>query len=137
MKTKHFVGLGLLLTLFIACNKDEGNASCEKLRGTWQCQSWKESGEEALAPSGLITSSQINFDTLDGDHGTYHWDINFLLAGSENIIGAYVVNQDCDQVTLTPKDGVPVMYDFKFEGETLILDQTNNSAITELKFTKD
>jgi len=137
MKTRYFFGLGLLFTLFLACNKDEGDASCIKLQGTWQCQSWKDDGEEALAPDGLITSAQINFDTLDGDHGTYHWDINFLIAGSENILGTYTVNSDCNQVTLTPQDGGPVEYKFKFDGDILILDQTNNVAVTEIKFTKE
>ncbi len=138
MKTMNLVGLGLLLTFLLACKKDEDVSDCAKLEGDWQCESWIEDGQEFLGTTEVITSSEINFKVLTGDQGDYEWNISYLIGGSEMIIGAYVVNQDCDQVTITPKGGgAPAVYNFHIEGDLLILEGTINAVVTELQFRKE
>jgi len=138
MRTIHFVGLGLLLAFSFACKKDEDVSACAKLSGVWQCESWKEDGEQFFGDTIFITSAEINFKVLTGDQGDYEWNISYLIGDPEMIIGAYVVNQDCDQVTITPKCGGPsAVYNFHFEGDLLILEGTINALVIELQFRRE
>ena len=137
MRTMKFVGLALFLTLLMACNKDEDPSDCAKLEGTWQGESWLEDDEEFLGADLVITSSEIEFKTLTDDQGDYEWNIGYALGGPELVIGAYVVNDDCDQVTLTPKDGAPTTYNFRFEDDFLFLEGLINNVDISLKFSKE
>ena len=133
----NYIGLGLLLAILFSCKKDENGTDCAKLEGFWQGESWIEDGEQFFGDTIFISSSEINFKVLTGDQGDYEWNISYLIGGTEMIIGQYVVNQDCDQVTLTPKGGAEgTTYNFHFDGDLLILDGTINTIVTELKFRK-
>ena len=132
-----FVGLCLFLSLLLACKKDEDSSNCEKLEARWLCESWLEDSEEFLGPAEVITSSEIEFKTLTDDQGDYVWNIAYLLGGPELVIGAYVVNDDCNQVTLTPKDGAPTTYNFRFQDDFLFLEGNINNVDIELKFRKE
>ena len=138
MRSMYFVGLSLLLALSFSCKKDEGSSNCSKLEGRWQLESWKEDGEQFFGDTIFITSSEINFKTLVDGQGDYELNISYIIGGTEMIIGSYVVNEDCDQVTLTPKGiSVGATYNFHFDGDLLILDGTINSIVMELQFRKE
>ena len=137
MKAILFVGLGLWMTLLLACNKDDGPSNCEKLEGAWQLESWQEDAVELFGDTIYITSAELEFKVLTGDQGDYTLNLNYLLGGPETVIGAYVVNEDCDQVTLTPKGGIEgEVYDFHFEGDLLFMEGTINTVMIELEFKK-
>ena len=138
MRSMYFVGLGILMTILFACKKDEVVSNCAKLEGIWQCESWKENTVQLLGTTAVFDTAEINFKVLTGDQGDYLLNKNFLIGGPEMTIGAYVVNQDCTQVTLTPKGGGPgELYNFHFEGGVLILDGTINTVVKELQFKKE
>ncbi len=132
------VGLGLWLVLSLSCKKDEeGVSNCQKLEGTWQCDSWLEDNVEFLGATEFITSSTLELGVLTEAQGTYEWNSSYQIGGSELVIGSYEVNDDCNEVTLTPKDGVPATYNFHFDGDQLILEGTINTIVTELHFLKE
>ncbi len=137
MRTMKIVGLSLWLVFSFACKKDEDISACVKLEGTWQGESWKEDGEEFLGDTLFITGSEITFGPLDGDHGTNNWNITYLIGGTEMIIGAYVVNESCDEVTITPKDGAPTTYFFTVSGDELTLEGNINAIEVVFQFRKE
>lgn len=136
MKTMKLVCIGLCLALTFACKKEEGISNCEKLVGVWSCTSSLLNGQELIGSSALIASSTLDYQLLTGDQGTYQWDINYTSGGSSFVIGSYVVNETCDMVTLTPKDGAPVPYTFHFEGEALVMETMVQGDLVELQFSK-
>ncbi len=131
------VGVCLWLVLSFACKKDDEVSDCLKLEGVWQCESWKEDGEEFFGETIFITSAELTFKKLDGDQGDYEWNISYLIGGTEMIIGAYVVNESCDEVTITPKAEAPATYGFKVTGDELTLTGTINAVKIELQFRKE
>lgn len=131
------VGVCLWLVLSFACKKDEEISNCLKLEGVWQCESWKEDGEEFFGDSIFITGVELTFKKLDGVQGDYTMDISYLIGGTEMIIGAYVVNEACDEVKITPKAGAPTTYDFSISGDKLTLAGNINAVEIELQFRKE
>ncbi len=131
------VGVCLWLVLSFACKKDEEVSNCLKLEGVWQCESWKEDGEEFFGETIFITGAELTFKKLDGVQGDYTFDISYLIGGTEMIIGAYVVNESCDEVTITPKAGAPTTYDFSISGNKLTLAGNINAVEIELQFRKE
>jgi hypothetical protein len=131
------VGMGLFLTLSFACKKDDNSSDCLKLEGDWQCVSWAEEGQELIGNSALIISADIHFKDLMGTMGDYELNINYLIGGSEFIIGAYTVNTTCDQVTLTPKAGIATTFDFSYEGDKLIMKTSVIQEATIIQFRKE
>ncbi len=127
----------LWLVLSFACKKDEEVSNCLKLEGVWQCESWKEDGEEFFGETIFITGAELTFKKLDGVQGDYTFDISYLIGGTEMIIGAYVVNESCDEVTITPKAGAPTTYDFSISGNKLTLAGNINAVEIELQFRKE
>lgn len=137
MSTMKIVGLGLWLALMFACKKDEDVSACVKLEGVWQCESWKEDGQEFLGDTIFITQADITFKTLEGVQGDYEWNISYLIGGTEMVIGAYVVNETCDEVTITPKGGAASTYAFTINGNVLTLEGNINAVLVQLKFRKE
>ncbi len=137
MRTMKIVGVCLWLVLSFACKKDEEVSNCLKLEGVWQCESWKEDGEEFFGETIFITGAELTFKKLDGVQGDYTFDISYLIGGTEMIIGAYVVNESCDEVTITPKAGAPTTYDFSISGNKLTLAGNINAVEIELQFRKE
>ncbi len=131
------VGVCLWLALSFACKKDEEVSNCLKLEGVWQCESWKEDGEEFFGDTIFITGAELTFKRLDGVQGDYTFDISYLIGGTEMIIGAYVVNESCDLVTITPKAGTSATYGFTVSGDELTLAGTINAVEIELHFRKE
>lgn len=137
MRTMKIVGVCLWLVLSFACKKEEEVSNCLKLEGTWQCESWKEDGEQFFGDTIFITGAELTFQKLDGLQGTYTMDISYLIGGTEMIIGAYVVTEGCDKVTITPKAGSPTTYDFTISGDKLTLTGNINAVAIELQFRKE
>ncbi len=137
MNTMKIVGLGLCMVMAFACKKDEALSNCDRLEGNWLCTSWMEDNIEFLGAEEFITSAEIEFKTLAGNQGDYDQHITYMIGGSEMIIGAYVVNAACTEVTITPKAGLPATYDFEFESDTLTLSGLINAVDFELKFIKE
>lgn len=131
------VGVCLWLVLSFACKKDEEVSNCLKLEGVWQCESWKEDGEEFFGDTIFITGAELTFKKLDGVQGDYTLDISYLIGGTEMIIGAYVVNESCDEVIITPKAGSPATYAFTISGNKLTLSGNINNIAIELQFRKE
>ncbi|HSF89250.1 MAG TPA: lipocalin family protein, partial [Saprospiraceae bacterium] len=134
MRTMKIVGVCLWLVLSMACKKEDEVSNCLKLEGVWQCESWKEDGEEFFGDTIFITDVELTFKKLDGVQGDYTMDITYLIGGTEMIIGAYVVNESCDEVTITPKAGTPTTYDFTISGDKLTLAGNINAVEIELQF---
>lgn len=137
MSTMKIVGLGLWLALMIACKKDEDPSACVQLEGVWHCESWKENGEEFFGDTIFITGATLEFKKLDVSQGDYTYDITYLIGGTESIIGAYAVNESCDEVTITPKAGVPATYGFTIDGDILTLEGNINAVLIQLQFRKE
>ncbi len=127
----------LWLVLSFACKKDEKPSNCVKLEGVWQCESWKEDGEEFFGDNIFITGAELTFKKLDGVQGDYTFDISYLIGGTEMIIGAYVVNESCDEVTITPKAGTPATYGFTVSGNELELAGIINAVEILMHFRKE
>lgn len=135
MKTTIFIGLAIFVTILLACKKDPEVSNCAKLEGTWQCESWKEDTIQLQGATLAITSSELTFKVLTGDQGDYEWNTDNLIGTPNMVIGSYVVNNDCNQMNLTPKGGSAYdSYDFHFEGDLLVMEGTFNSIIRELQF---
>jgi len=137
MRSMYLIGLGLFMTLAFACKKDEDSNNCEKLKGTWQLESWKEGNEELFGDTIFIGSGVLQFGELTDLHGDFTLNIDYLLGGPENLSGEYIVNSDCDEVTLTPTAGLATHYNYHFDGDLLYLDVTVNSVLTELRFKRE
>jgi hypothetical protein len=137
MSAMKIVGLGLWLALAMACKKDEDPSACVRLEGTWQCESWKEDGEEFFGDTIFITDATLEFKKLDGNQGDYELNITYLIGGTESVIGAYMVNESCDEVTITPKAGAPSTYGFTINGDVLTLEGNINAVMVELQFRKE
>ena len=131
------VGVCLWLVLSVACKQDEEISNCLKIEGVWHCESWKEDGEEFFGDSIFITGVELTFKKLDGVQGDYTMDISYLIGGTEMIIGAYVVNEACDEVTITPKAGAPAKYSFTVSGNELELAGNINAVDILLQFRKE
>ena len=122
MRITLCLAFGAMLTA-LACNKDDDSASnCTKLQGKWEATSWKEDDEEFFGDTLYIISSVIDFKTLEGNQGDVDWMINSTLGGLLDVFGSYVVNESCDEVTITPKSGAPTTYSFTIEEEKLTLE---------------
>lgn len=135
MKTTIFVGLALFLTILLSCEKNPEVSNCAKLESIWQCESWKEDTIQLLGATLAITSSELTFKVLTGDQGDYEWNTDNLIGAPNMVIGAYIVNTDCDQLNLTPKGGTAFdTYDFHFDGDVLVMEGTFNSIFRELQF---
>jgi len=135
MKLVLCIALGMLLTL-TACEKEDEASNCEKLEGKWTLSSWLEDGEEFFGDTIYITSSIIEFKTLENMQGDMNWTISYLLGGDLDIIGSYAVNASCDTVTITPKSGVPIPYAFDIEGDILTLDRQDFAHHIEQEYTR-
>mgnify|MGYP006999957613 CR=1 FL=1 len=59
MSTMKIVGLGLWFVLMMGCKKDEDPSACVKLEGVWNCESWKEDGEEFFGDTIFITGATL------------------------------------------------------------------------------
>jgi hypothetical protein len=128
----------LLMTSFMACKKDEdGLTACEQLEGTWTFSSWQEDGEEFLGDSIFITSSSLTFETISDGMGDFEWNISYIIGGDEMIIGAYRPDEACETMTITPKGGTAVTYDFSIQGETLMLETQDNNVSIHFELTRD
>jgi len=122
MRSTLWLAAGMLL-LTLACNKDEDTSSnCEKLVGKWEATSWKEDDEQFFGDTIFIISSEIEFKTQTERQGDFDWKINYTLGGLQDVFGSYVVNESCDEVTVTPKSGAPTTYSFSFDGDKLTLE---------------
>lgn len=128
------LGLGVCLLMAFACSKDEDPSNCERLEKLWHCTSWTEEGVELFGDGQLITTARLELKTLTDAAGDYSLYLEFLIGGNENVIGAYSVNEACDEITLTPKAGLPETYDFSFEGDVLILTGTGAQANILIQF---
>ena len=132
------VGLGLWLALTIACKKDDEVTTCDVLEGTWQCESWKEDDEEVFGDTIFITSSEMTFHPADSSgRGNLNWDISYLIGGTENIIGSYQLDDNCEEVTIIPKDGIPSTYAFTVSGDELTLKGNINNVDIEMILRKE
>lgn len=127
----------LCFVLSFACKKDEETSNCVKLEGVWQCESWKEDGEEFFGADIFITGAELTFKKLDSDQGDYEWNISYLIGGTEMIMGAYIVNESCDEVTVTPMGGASTTYGFTVSGDELTLAGNINAVEIELQFRKE
>jgi len=137
MRTMKIVGLVLFLASVFACKKDEGISNCERLEGKWLVESWVINAEEWFGPSAVVTSANLEFKVLTGQQGDYTQSITYQIGDPVSVIGAYVVNTDCNQVTLTPKDGFAETFQFHFNGDKLVLENSFNGNDTTIEFQKE
>lgn len=137
MRTMKIVGLLLFLAGTFACKKDEGMSNCERLEGNWQAESWIVNTEELLGATASITAADIEFKVLTGQQGDYSQNTTFLVGDPISVIGAYTVNTDCDQVTMTPKDGLPVVFSFHFNDNKLVLENSFDGLDTTIRLRKE
>ena len=136
MKTLLFIGLGVWLTLSFACKKDSDHSDCTKLEGIWHVESWKEDTVQVFGTNLFVLSSQVEFKELTDDQGDYEWNTEYTL-GPDFVIGSYVVNSDCNHVTLTPKGGTAHDdFDYHFQDDLLILEGTISGFETEIQLRK-
>lgn len=131
------VGLVLFLACAFACKKDEGISNCERLEGNWLCESWIVNTEELLGATASITSADLEFKVLTGQQGDYIRNTYFQVGNPNSVIGAYVVNTECNQVTLTPKAGVAEIFQFHFSGDKLVLENSFDGLDTTIEFRKE
>jgi len=124
MKSILCVAMGLLF-IAVACKKDEETSACVQLQGKWAATSWKEDDEEFFGDTNFITSSILEFKVLDGNLGDVDWTVDDTLGGPIDIIGSYMVNESCNEVTITPKSGASTTYAFTIRGDKLTLDTYN------------
>ena len=131
------VGLMLFVACAIACEKDDDKSNCERLEGNWQAESWVVGSVELLGATATYTAVDIDFDALTGQQGNYTQNTTYVVGLPLNVIGTYAVNTDCDQVTLTPKDGLPVIFEFHFNDDKLVLENSINGTDTTIRFQKE
>ena len=131
------VGLALFVAFAIACDKDDEKSNCERLEGSWQAESWIVNTEEILGAAATYTAADIDFDALTGQEGNYTQNTTLLVGDPINVIGTYAVNTDCDQLTLTPKDGFPVVFAFHFSDDKLVLENSFDGLDTTIRLKKD
>ena len=131
------VVLGLFLAFTFACKKDEGISNCARLEANWLCESWVVNSEELLGATAMITSADLEFKVLTDQQGDFVRNTYFQIGDPQSVIGAYTVNADCNQVILTPKDGVAEVFQFHFSGDKLILENSFDGIDTSIKFRKE
>lgn len=128
----------LCLIGIISCNKDEDDpTNCQRLEGTWAFTSWQEDGEEFLGDSIYIISSTLEFKALDEGMGDFEWSLEYIIGGNETIIGAYRPDDQCTEVTITPKGGVPSTYSFTINGDQLVLETEDNNVLVQFTLEKE
>ena len=137
MRTMKIVGLVLFLASAFACKKDEGISNCARLEGKWLVESWVVNSEELLGVTAAITSADLEFKVLTGQQGDYTRNTYYQVGDPIAVIGAYVVNTDCNQVTLTPKDGLAEIFQFHFSGDKLVLESSFDGIDTSIEFRKE
>lgn len=131
------VGLVLFIAFAFGCKKDEGISNCARLEGTWLVESWVVNAEELLGAAAVITSADLEFKVLTGQQGDYTRNTYYQVGDPKAVIGAYVVNTDCNQVTLTPKDGLAEIFQFHFSGDNLVLENSFDGIDTTIEFRKE
>ena len=137
MKSSLLFFLFASLAIFSSCDKDDpGTNDCQLLKGTWTANSWMEDDEQFFGEDIFITSSVIEFQELNGVQGDLEWNIGYTIGGDVTIIGSYVVNEDCDEVIITPKSGAPTTYAFTIEGDELVLDSHDNNVHVVQTYTR-
>lgn len=121
----------------VACKKDDEKTSCQKLEGEWKCVSFKEDGVELLGSAGIINSSELDFDKLNGDEGDFDWTITYNDGSNEALRGDYEVNANCTEVTMTPVGEIGIDFDFEIDGDELTLEANLDGSAAEVKFKRD
>jgi Lipocalin-like domain len=138
MKKLNFLfALLLLLSIFTfsECKKDP--TPCELLEGNWQCESWKEDGDEQLGSAAYISYSKIDFDKLDENKGDFDWSVNYNDGTSDVITGKYEVNTTCSEITLTFINGYILDLDFVILNDKLTLEGNDDGIAVDIDFKKD
>lgn len=137
MRILFSVLAGIMLSVAIGCEKDDNTQSdCMRLEGNWTGFSWVEDGTQLFGDSVLIATSSITFGEIDGDTGSVDWNTNYIIVADERIIGTYRVNDQCDKVTLTPTGSGSVTYDYRFDGNVLVLERSTGGIQTTVRFSK-
>lgn len=121
----------------VACKKDDDKSACQKLEGEWKCVSFKEDGVELLGSAGIINSSELDFDKLNGDEGDFDWTITYNDGSNEALRGDYEVNANCTEVTMTPVGEIGIDFDFEIDGDELTLEANLDGSAAEVKFKRD
>ena len=117
------------LVILPSCDKDNNSVNdCQRLQGTWTASSWIEDNEQFFGDTIFITSSVIEFKELNGVQGDLVWNLDYTIGGEVTIIGSYLVNENCDEVIITPKSGSPTTYEFTIQGDELTLDTHDNNV---------
>ncbi len=137
MRTMKIVGLMLFLASAFACKKDEGISNCARLEGKWIVESWVVNTQEIFGASAAITAADLEFKVLTGQQGDFTRNTTYLIGDPIAVIGGYVVNTDCNQVTLTPKDGFAETFQFHFNGDKLVLENSFDGLDTTIEFGKE
>ena len=128
---------GIMLSLAIGCEDDNDTTSdCQRLEGEWSGFSWMVDGNQLFGDSVAIATSTIVFGDMDGDHGSLDWNTNYILVPDERMIGTYRVNDQCDEVTFTSTGSSSIVYDYRFDGNTLVLERSTGGIQTTVRFTK-
>lgn len=128
---------GVMLAVAIGCEKDDSHQSdCNRLEGNWGGISWIEDGNQLFGDSILIATSTITFGEMDGDQGTVDWNTNYILVSDDRIIGTYRVNDQCDEVTFTETGGGSINYDYRFDGNVLVLERSSGGIQTTIRFNR-
>lgn len=137
MKTMLLTAVGVMLFIS-ACKKDEDVSACAQLEGTWTCTSWMEDDEQFLGDSVFILSSVIEFKAYVDSvgQGDLEWNLAYTIGGPETIIGFYSLNDNCDEVTITPKSGAPTTYQFNISGEELTLETNTNNVDVLMSYSR-
>ena len=137
MRILFSVLAGVALAVAIGCEKDDNNQSdCNRLEGNWGGISWVEDGNQLFGDSILIATSTIAFGEMDGDQGTVDWNTDYLLVSDDRIIGTYRVNDQCDEVTFTETGGGSITYDYRFDGNVLVLERSSGGIQTTIRFNR-
>ncbi|MCC7466713.1 MAG: lipocalin family protein [Saprospiraceae bacterium] len=126
----------LLFVLTSSCKKDK-LSPCQLLEGNWQCESWREDGEEQLGSIALISYSKLDFDKLSGGKGDFDWIVNYNDGTSEVISGKYEVNTNCSEVTFSLTTGEILDLDFVINDDELTLEGNLDGLAVELDFKRD
>ena len=137
MKSLLILLIATLIIIFSGCEKENpGTNDCQLLKGTWTANSWIEDDEQFFGESIFITSSVIEFKELNGVQGDLIWNIGYTIGGDVTINGSYVVNEDCNEMIITPKSGAPTTYEFTIDGNELILDSHDNNVLVVQTYQK-
>ncbi len=137
MKTILFSAAFLLLA-FMACKKEESTTPCQDLEGIWNCVSWQEDAEQFFGDTAFISSAVLDFKAYNPEEGQgdVEWSIAYTIGGPVTIIGYYTLNEQCDEVTITPKGGVGTTYQFAISGSELTLESNTNNVEVMMAFNR-